>query len=160
MLERETKQRWKQQKAGTTEHQLEPELLLRRLRRAGEEDSMWEREKEVGEGYTLSLMFLCNIWLAITPTGKPWPERPRAAEDTGSPNPRKELIFQSPTLSQGWVCRPWLAHSQPFCISDPQNNSWSPATSPTHQLDLNSGHWPVVQQLKLLGSVKRKTSTA
>lgn len=72
---------------------------------------MWGREKEVGEGYTLSLMFLCNIWLAITPTGKPWPERPRAAEDTGSPNPRKELIFQSPTLSQGWVCRPWLAHS-------------------------------------------------
>lgn len=71
MLERETKQRWKQQKAGTTEHQLEPELLLRRPRRAGEEDSMWEREKEVGEGYTLSLMFLCNIWLAITPTGKP-----------------------------------------------------------------------------------------
>lgn len=128
----------------------------------------------MGEGCTLSLMLLCNIWLAVTPTGKPWPERPRAAEDTGLPNPRKELNFQSPTLqvmrpplrsllslmARGWVCSPRLVHSQPFCISDPQNNSWSPATSPTHQLDLNSGHWPVVQQLKLLGSVKRKTSTA
>lgn len=47
MLERETKQRWEPQKAGTTEHQLEQELLLRRSRRAGEEDSMWGRKKEV-----------------------------------------------------------------------------------------------------------------
>lgn len=47
--ERETKQRWKQQKAGTTEHQLEQELL-RRPSRTGEEDSMWGRKKEV-EGW-------------------------------------------------------------------------------------------------------------
>lgn len=48
--ERETKQRWKQPKAGTTEHQLEQELLRRRPSRTGEEDSTWGRKKEV-EGW-------------------------------------------------------------------------------------------------------------
>lgn len=89
----------------------------------------------------MSLMILCNIWLAVTPTGQPWPERPRTAEDTGLPNPGKELNSRvhSPSgeaplrsllslTAREWVCSPWLVHSQPFCISDPQNNSWNPAT--------------------------------
>lgn len=58
----------------------------------------WESGRRNSARVMVSLLFSCNIWLAITPTGKQWPEWGRTSRETKScqdtgPNPKEGTKF-------------------------------------------------------------------
>lgn len=68
-----------------------------RNRKSGVEG--WESGKRNSAGVMVSLLFLCNIWLAITRAGKQWSEWGRTSRETKrcqvtGPNPKEGTKFR------------------------------------------------------------------